>query len=104
MFSSLQCSVDTIVGVEFHPLDRNQIVTVGKSHIAFWTLDQNGTLYKRMGIFEGRDKPKYVTCLAFTQSGDIVSGDSSGNISVWGRGTNTINRLFKLVTISSTQF
>lgn len=95
--SPLQCSVDTIVGVEFHPLDRNQIVTVGKGHIAFWTLDQNGTLYKRMGIFEGRDKPKYVTCLAFTQCGDIVSGDSNGNISVWGRGTNTINRLFKFV-------
>jgi microtubule-associated protein-like 1/2 len=39
-----------------------------------------------MGIFENRDKPKYVTCLAFTQSGDVVSGDSNGSIMVWGRG------------------
>ncbi|XP_055316074.1 echinoderm microtubule-associated protein-like 2 isoform X2 [Sitodiplosis mosellana] len=92
-----RCSVDTIVAVEFHPLDRNQIVSAGKGHIAFWTLDQNGTLYKRMGVFEGREKPKYVTCLAFTQSGDVVSGDSNGNILVWSRGTNTITRLLKKV-------
>lgn len=95
ILSQIQCSADTIVSVEFHPLDRNQIVTAGKSHIAFWTLDQNGTLYKRMGVFEGREKPKYVTCLSFTHNGDVVSGDSNGNIVIWGRGTNTITRFLK---------
>lgn len=60
------------MAAEFHPLDRNQIVTCGKNHIAFWTLDQGGTLYKRMGIFENRDKPKYVTCLAFSPDGNII--------------------------------
>lgn len=74
------------MAAEFHPMDRQSIVTCGKSHISFWTLDANGTLYKRLGLFENRDKPKYVTCLAFTQSGDIVSGDSNGNIIVWDRG------------------
>lgn len=87
--------MDTVVAVEFHPLDRNQIVSAGKSHIAFWTLDQNGTLYKRLGIFEGRDKPKYVTCICFNENGDVISGDSNGNIIVWGRGTNTIARFCK---------
>lgn len=82
----LQCSSDTVVMCEFHPLDRHAIITCGKSHINFWTLDGNGTLYKRMGIFENRDKPKFVTSLAFTQSGDVLSGDSNGNIIVWGRG------------------
>ncbi|XP_026332569.1 echinoderm microtubule-associated protein-like 2 isoform X3 [Hyposmocoma kahamanoa] len=90
-----KCSVDTVVAAEFHPLDRNQIVTCGKSHIAFWTLDQTNMLYKRMGVFETRDKPKYVTCLGFTQNGDVLSGDSSGNIIVWGRGTNTILKLVR---------
>ncbi|KAL0280684.1 UNVERIFIED_CONTAM: hypothetical protein PYX00_001910 [Menopon gallinae] len=85
-----KCSVDTVVAAEFHPLERHCIVTCGKSHISFWMMDQNGTLYKRMGIFESRDKPKYVTCLAFTHTGDTLSGDSNGNIIVWGRGTNTI--------------
>lgn len=59
------------MAAEFHPLDRNQIVTCGKNHIAFWTLDQGGTLYKKMGIFESREKPKYVTCLAFNHDGKL---------------------------------
>uniref|UniRef100_A0A1L8E5X0 Putative echinoderm microtubule-associated protein-like 1 n=2 Tax=Nyssomyia neivai TaxID=330878 RepID=A0A1L8E5X0_9DIPT len=92
-----KCSVDTIVGAEFHPLDRNQIVTIGKNHICFWTLDQGGALYKRMGVFEGRDKPKYVTCMAFTANGDTVTGDSNGNVIVWGRGTNTIAKFIRRV-------
>lgn len=50
-----------------------------------------------MGVFEGREKPKYVTCISFTQNGDVISGDSNGNIIVWGRGTNTISRFFKKV-------
>ncbi|XP_054261593.1 echinoderm microtubule-associated protein-like 2 isoform X3 [Macrosteles quadrilineatus] len=90
-----KCSVDTVVAAEFHPLERNCIVTCGKAHISFWALDAGGTLYKRMGVFETRDKPKYVTCLAFTQTGDVLSGDSNGNVVVWGRGTNTIARIVR---------
>ncbi|XP_028161969.1 echinoderm microtubule-associated protein-like 2 isoform X3 [Ostrinia furnacalis] len=90
-----KCSVDTVVAVEFHPLDRNQIVTCGKNHIAFWTLDHTNMLYKRLGVFDSRDKPKYVTCLGFNQSGDVLSGDSNGNIIVWGRGTNTVAKLVR---------
>ncbi|KAK9737216.1 HELP motif [Popillia japonica] len=51
-----KCSVDPIVAVEFHPFERNVIVTCGKSHLAFWTLDVGGALYKKMGIFEAREK------------------------------------------------
>lgn len=79
--------MDTVVAAEFHPLDKNSIVTCGKNHISFWTLDAGGTLYKRQGLFEGsRDRPKYVTCLAFTQTGDVLSGDTNGNIIIWNRG------------------
>ncbi|XP_060804047.1 echinoderm microtubule-associated protein-like 2 isoform X3 [Amyelois transitella] len=92
-----KCSVDTVVAAEFHPLDRNQIVTCGKNHIAFWTLDHTNMLYKRMGVFDGRDKPKYVTCLGFNHNGDVLSGDSSGNIIVWARGTNTVAKLVRAV-------
>ncbi|XP_046432655.1 echinoderm microtubule-associated protein-like 2 isoform X2 [Neodiprion fabricii] len=90
-----KCSVDTVVCAEWHPLERNQIVTCGKSHISFWSLDNGGMLYKRMGVFENRDKPKYVTCVAFNQNGDVLTGDSNGNIIVWARGTNTISRLVR---------
>uniref|UniRef100_A0A8D8QNL7 Echinoderm microtubule-associated protein-like 1 n=1 Tax=Cacopsylla melanoneura TaxID=428564 RepID=A0A8D8QNL7_9HEMI len=93
-----KCSVDTVVAAEFHPLDRNSIVTCGKSHINFWTIDAGGTLYKKQGIFEmTRDKPKYVTCLAFTQTGEVLSGDSNGNIIVWTRGSNTISKFIRNV-------
>ena len=89
--------MDTVVAAEFHPLERNSIVTCGKNHINFWTLDNGGTIYKRMGIFENRDKPKYVTCIGFLQSGDVITGDSNGNIAIWGRNTNTIVKLVKNV-------
>ncbi|CAB0003319.1 unnamed protein product [Nesidiocoris tenuis] len=85
IFEIFQCSVDTVVAAEFHPLDRGSIVTCGKAHIAFWSLDNTGALYKRIGVFNNRDKPKYVTCVAFTQTGDVLSGDSNGSIIVWGR-------------------
>lgn len=50
-----------------------------------------------MGIFDTRDKPKYVTCISFNQSGDIVTGDTNGNIAIFGRGTNTIIRLLRKI-------
>lgn len=90
-----KCSVDTVVAAEFHPLERNCIVTCGKSHISFWTLDAGGTLYKRMGIFENRDKPKYVTCVAFNHLGDVITGDSNGSLIIWARGTNTVAKLVR---------
>ncbi|XP_017794409.1 PREDICTED: echinoderm microtubule-associated protein-like 2 isoform X3 [Habropoda laboriosa] len=90
-----KCSVDTVVCAEWHPLERNQIVSCGKGHVSFWSLDNGGMLYKRMGIFESREKPRYVTCVAFNQSGDVLTGDSNGNIIVWGRGTNTISKIVR---------
>ncbi|XP_034943375.1 echinoderm microtubule-associated protein-like 2 isoform X2 [Chelonus insularis] len=92
-----KCSVDTVVCADWHPLERNQIVSCGKGHVSFWSLDNGGMLYKRMGVFESREKPRYVTCLAFNQNGDVLTGDSNGNIIVWARGTNTIVRLVKSV-------
>ena len=88
----LQCSADRVLGCEFHPIDKNAIVTVGKNHCSFWTLETNGTLSKRNGIFE-RDKPKYVTCIAFDDNGNVVTGDSNGNIIVWARGKLQIKKI-----------
>ncbi|XP_059480617.1 echinoderm microtubule-associated protein-like 2 isoform X4 [Neocloeon triangulifer] len=95
--SETKCSNDTVVAAEWHPVDRGTIVTCGKSHIAFWTHELGGTLIKRNGIFEGREKPKYVTCLAFSQNGEVLSGDSNGNIIVWVRGGNTVSKVVRAV-------
>ena len=48
-----QCSNDSVLGAVFHPMDPNLIVTCGKSHINFWTMDGN-TLTKKQGLFEVR--------------------------------------------------
>lgn len=90
-----KCSVDIVVCAEWHPLERNQIVSCGKGHVSFWSLDGGNMLYKRMGVFETREKPRYVTCVAFNQNGDVLTGDSNGNIIVWARGTNTVARLVR---------
>lgn len=88
--AEVKCSNDSVLGAVFHPMDANLIVTCGKSHINFWTMD-GSTLTKRQGLFEKHEKPKYVLCVAFAENGDAITGDSSGNIYVWTKGGNRIS-------------
>lgn len=39
--------------------------------------------------FQKYDKPKFVLCLAFATNGDVITGDSNGNIYIWGKGKIT---------------
>ncbi|XP_078452761.1 echinoderm microtubule-associated protein-like 2 isoform X2 [Lampetra planeri] len=87
--ADIKCSNEAVFAADFHPMDPRAIVTCGKSHVHFWTLEGN-SLSKKQGIFEKHDKPKYVLCVTFAENGDAITGDSSGNIFVWGRGTNRI--------------
>ncbi|CAH8495818.1 unnamed protein product [Schistosoma rodhaini] len=96
-----KCSTEPITAVEFHPLDDATLVSGGKGHLAFWTFD-GCTLSKKMGIFEyfcswnGKqpiEKPKFILCLTFAENGDLLTGDSAGNIIAWKRGTNTVNQI-----------
>lgn len=34
-----KCATETVVAAEFHPLEAGVIVTIGKGHVNFWTLD-----------------------------------------------------------------
>ncbi|KAB7506598.1 Echinoderm microtubule-associated protein-like 1 [Armadillidium nasatum] len=86
-----KCAADQVLSVEFSPLDRNTIITCGKNQIAFWVYE-NGMLAKRVGIFENRERPKYVTAISFTDNGNVISGDSNGNLLVWQRGGNRVER------------
>ena len=89
-----KCSTETVVAAEFHPLDGTTIVTVGKGFVNFWMLDPTTlTLSRKTGIFDQRDKPKYVTCLAFSYTGDVITGDSNGNVFIWGRGYNAVTKV-----------
>lgn len=90
--ADVKCSNDSVLGAVFHPMDANLIVTCGKSHINFWTMEGN-TLTKKQGLFEKHEKPKYVLCVAFAENGDAITGDSSGNIYVWAKGGNRISQM-----------
>ncbi|XP_048378370.1 echinoderm microtubule-associated protein-like 2 isoform X2 [Stegostoma tigrinum] len=88
--ADVKCSNESVLAVSFHPTEAQLLITCGKSHICFWTMEGN-TLSKKHGIFEKQEKPKYLLCLAFSENGDVITGDSSGNLIVWGKGTNRIS-------------
>ena len=74
-----------MVDVQWHPLDKGVLMSCGRQHVNFWLLEA-GSLQRRQGVFGGRERPKYVTCMAFTDSGDLLTGDSDGRILLWERG------------------
>uniref|UniRef100_A0A8C4Y502 EMAP like 2 n=1 Tax=Gopherus evgoodei TaxID=1825980 RepID=A0A8C4Y502_9SAUR len=89
--ADVKCSNESVLAATFHPTEPTLLITCGKSHIYFWSLDR-GSLSKRQGIFEKHEKPKYVLCVAFTENGDVVTGDSGGNLYIWGKGGNRITQ------------
>uniref|UniRef100_A0A8C6MJW4 EMAP like 1 n=1 Tax=Nothobranchius furzeri TaxID=105023 RepID=A0A8C6MJW4_NOTFU len=91
-----KCSNESVFAADFHPTDSNVVVTCGKSHLYFWTLEKGGSLVKKQGLFEKQEKPKFVLCVTFAENGDAVTGDSSGNILVWGKGDDHVCRLIHL--------
>ncbi|XP_059376519.1 echinoderm microtubule-associated protein-like 1 isoform X1 [Carassius carassius] len=88
--AEVKCSNESVFVADFHPTDANIIVTCGKSHLYFWSLEK-GCLVKKQGLFEKQEKPKFVLCVTFSENGDAITGDSSGNILVWGKGYNRIS-------------
>uniref|UniRef100_A0A8C3FH55 EMAP like 2 n=1 Tax=Chrysemys picta bellii TaxID=8478 RepID=A0A8C3FH55_CHRPI len=89
--ADVKCSNESVLAATFHPTEPTLLITCGKSHLYFWSLDK-GSLSKRQGIFEKHEKPKYVLCVAFTENGDVVTGDSGGNLYIWGKGGNRISQ------------
>ncbi|XP_036131482.1 echinoderm microtubule-associated protein-like 2 isoform X1 [Molossus molossus] len=86
-----KCSNEAVLVATFHPTDPTVLITCGKSHIYFWSLE-GSSLSKRQGLFEKHEKPKYVLCVTFLEGGDVVTGDSGGNLYVWGKGGNRITQ------------
>ncbi len=41
-----------MLAVDFYPNDSKRLVMCGKSHIAFWKLNEEKKLEKKMGVFE----------------------------------------------------
>lgn len=83
---------EAVLVVDFHPSDSKSMVSCGKAHIAFWKLSGDKKLEKKMGVFEKHPKPKYMLCFAFGHNGELITGDSNGNIYIWENGSNHISQ------------
>ncbi|VDK37930.1 unnamed protein product [Taenia asiatica] len=84
-------STDPVIAVDFNPIDANSLVSIGKSHLAFWTLE-GCNLIKKQGVFDKHEKPKFVLSMTFAENGDLITGDSNGSIFLWSRGSNKITQ------------
>eukprot|EP00043_Microstomoeca_roanoka_P006737 m.65510 g.65510 ORF g.65510 m.65510 type:complete len:1912 (-) comp13543_c0_seq2:42-5777(-) len=73
---------DKIFSIGVNPIKSNTIVTVGVSHIKFWTQKGNGFSSKR-GIFGSVGKVETMLCLEFDDTGKTYTGSSSGKICIW---------------------
>ncbi|MEE6524144.1 hypothetical protein FKM82_023426 [Ascaphus truei] len=92
--AEVKCSTEPVVAATFHPTEPNLIITCGKSQLYYWSLEGatgGATLSKRQGVFEKHEKPRFVLCVAFAENGDVVTGDSNGNLYVWGKGSHRIS-------------
>uniref|UniRef100_A0A7N6B0J9 HELP domain-containing protein n=1 Tax=Anabas testudineus TaxID=64144 RepID=A0A7N6B0J9_ANATE len=83
---------EAVFAVEFNPSDSTNIITCGKSHVYFWTLSA-GQFTKKQGIFGKYKKPKFIQCFVFSLTGDVLTGDSEGNILTWGKSAADIKTL-----------
>lgn len=116
--ASTKCYGDAVLNCEYHPSEKNLIITSGKQHLIFWTLDLTCHLQRKSASFElspsstiiqnsdgsvvslasnslRQEKPKYVLCIAFSHNGEVVSGDTDGNLIFWNAKEGRITRIIK---------
>ena len=87
----LRLSQDAVLGMLYNPNNANHVVIYGKNHVIFLQYEAKGRVVKKNGIFGSVDKPKIVTCAAFTPNGDLLTGDSNGTIIGWQQNSNHSN-------------
>ncbi|XP_069374524.1 echinoderm microtubule-associated protein-like 3 isoform X1 [Paralichthys olivaceus] len=93
-YAEVKSTNEAVFAVEFNPSESTNIITCGKSHVYFWTLNA-GQFTKKQGIFGKYKKPKFIQCFVFSLTGDVLTGDSEGNILTWGKSAADIKTLGK---------
>ena len=82
MLATAVIKTGPVSGVAFHPFDSNLMITFGAGgHLAFWNRKKDG-FFARADMGEP-DPGLMHTCVTFLDSGDLVVGDSEGNISTY---------------------
>ncbi|XP_059574400.1 echinoderm microtubule-associated protein-like 3 [Alligator mississippiensis] len=90
--AEIKSTNESVLTVEFDPRDSSRIITGGKSHVYFWTWS-GASLSKKQGIFGKYKKPKFIQCFVFDAGGDVLTGDSEGNILTWTRAAADVRTL-----------
>ncbi|EYB97541.1 hypothetical protein Y032_0140g2199 [Ancylostoma ceylanicum] len=98
---------DQVFCIGWHPSVKNLLVTCGRGHFSFWVLDlKRETLTRNSAIFEvvshptsyrGRDKPKTVLSMCFSDTGEVITGDSNGTLSLWDPTTYKTKKQRKVI-------
>ena len=78
LLSKVSINAELINGINFHPFDNNLVITFGKEHLTFWNRKKDG-FFSRADLAEATPGLVY-QCLAFLESGDVVTGDNEGNL------------------------
>ena len=78
LLSKVSINAELINGINFHPFDNNLVITFGKEHLTFWNRKKDG-FFSRADLAETTPGLVY-QCLAFLESGDVVTGDNEGNL------------------------
>ena len=82
---------DSVENVYFYPEPSNIMLTIGKSHVNMWNIGDE--VQSRSGLFTRKiPRPKIVTCAAFAKTGEVLTGDSDGNVMIW-RGVKVVRVL-----------
>uniref|UniRef100_A0A674MR57 EMAP like 1 n=1 Tax=Takifugu rubripes TaxID=31033 RepID=A0A674MR57_TAKRU len=92
--AEVKCSNDSVFGVDFHPTDCSVIVTCGKSHLYFWSLEK-GVLVKKQGLFEVRRRQTASQML--DQYQNAIAHDLSALIQSWRPGAVSTNRISHVI-------
>ncbi|KAK3594968.1 hypothetical protein CHS0354_019890 [Potamilus streckersoni] len=85
-------SMEPVIYGNFFPEDDTILITFGGQHIYFWKLfydpakNKDGRILRdrNSGIFQD-EVAKFVCCIAFTSTADVITGDTNGNLLLWAR-------------------
>lgn len=85
--ASIVAASDNVHSLEFHPTDYNTLILTGKGFVTLWTLKDGPdgpTMERSQGLFTRKiPRPKSVLCSNVAQNGDLLTGDSDGNVMIW---------------------
>ncbi|MBN3290120.1 EMAL2 protein, partial [Polypterus senegalus] len=86
-----------VTNVRFGMKNAGSLLTAGEEHLVWWTIDrETGRIVEsQKADYQKESQPKCITCVLYSEKGDLITGDSNGNVYVWPSGSNTISHFIR---------